>query len=43
MRVLVPSDEAVHLSVEDDEALIALLLQVGAIDRMAIMHMIGPL
>ncbi len=43
MRVLVPNDEVVNLSTENDEALAALLLQVGAILRMEILHMVGPL
>ena len=43
MRALVPADEAVHLTAEDDEALAALLLEAGATLRFTILHMVGRL
>lgn len=43
MRALVPDDQRVYLTVEDDQPLAALLLSVGAISRMDIVHLLGPL
>jgi GNAT superfamily N-acetyltransferase len=43
MRALVPADDAVNLTVEDDEPLAILFLQAGARLRMEILHMVGGL
>ena len=43
MRQLVPTDEFVNLVAEDDEQLVALLLEVGASLRHEIVHLAGAL
>ena len=43
MRALVPADEAVYLTTEDNEPLADLLVRTGATLRMEVLHMVGPL